>query len=93
MKCFKCRKSLPKTPWYSFDSKEIYCPKCGAVTYAEFSVFRMIVAIVLSFLILALVSASLPDGIGALEIIPILFVGPISFYFAWRFKKGGGNEK
>jgi len=41
---------------------------------------------VISFILLTIVSQLFLNDKGLLEIIPILLVGPLSFYFAWKYK-------
>lgn len=41
---------------------------------------------VISFTLLTIVSQLFLNDKGLLEIIPILLVGPLSFYFTWKYK-------
>ncbi|PHQ90165.1 MAG: hypothetical protein COB44_06640 [Idiomarina sp.] len=86
MHCHNCNKDLAKPSWFSFSSKTINCPYCGEETYAKFSLLRFLSSMIISFVLLTLVSQLFLNDKGLLEIIPILLVGPLSFYFAWKYE-------
>lgn len=86
MKCNNCNKNLAKPNWFSFTTTTINCPYCGYETSAKFSLLRFLISMVISFILLTLVSQLFLNDKDLLEIIPILLVGPLSFYFAWKYE-------
>jgi|GEM_PF-6968914 len=86
MKCHNCNRTLTKPNWLSFQSKTINCPFCGSATYAKFSLVRLVLVMVVSFIVMTLISQVFLNDKGILETLPILLVGPLSFYFAWSYK-------
>lgn len=86
MKCHSCDKPLAKPNWFSFTSTTVHCPYCGEGNYVKFSLVRFLSSMFISFIILTLASQVFLNGKGLLEIIPILLVGPFSFYFAWKYE-------